>query len=614
MSEPGERRELLLPLTLDRAASDGAALEMPCSFASDAILVDEWLGPVRLAMTPEAVDLTVGLARGIPVHEMHYRGLPVARVMAPRLDGNLLRGVLRFSRTQRGQDLYRDASDGILTDLSVGAVITAVSEQPDHLLALRWTPAEVSLVDTGADPAVGINRRSSSPPAAAPAAVHSTGAKTTMPEPIQAADPAAGSAGPLVTTVNTGADGARAANIMELSRYISGRYPDMGIERMAEDHCQFGEPFEAFRGKVWKMVQERQAKEPGIVAPSPASQLGLSQREAQQFSIVRAANAYLTGDWKQAGFELEASRAIADKLNRQAKGFFVPTEVQGQMGALSLQRVAQSAGDPTYGGFLVADQYRGDLFIEALRARSVAMEAGVRSLPGLVGNLPIPKVTGSATFYWITEGGSATDTNLQFGQIAMSPRTIAGAVPMTRRLLQQSSPAVEQLVRSDLVTGAALAIDLAVFEGTAAAGQPLGVVNHPSINTVAVTTDGTPTWDEVVQFETEIATDNALAGSLSYITTPAVRGKMKVTPKATNQAIFIADGNSANGYPVRVSTQLATHTLLFGDWSQIIVGFWGVLDIQPDVSTLASSGGLVLRAFQDVDTAIRHAIAFAKAT
>jgi HK97 family phage major capsid protein len=242
------------------------------------------------------------------------------------------------------------------------------------------------------------------------------------------------------------------------------------------------------------------------------------------------------------------------------------------------------------------------------------MAAGVRALPGLAGNVPIPKQTGSATFTWIGEGVDGTTSNLTFGTVNMSPRTISGAVPMTRRLLMQSSPAIEQLVRLDLVAGAALAIDDAIFEGSGAGGEPLGIKNHTAINTQAINTNSTPTWAEMVGFESEVAADNALAGSLGYVTTPAIRGALKTTSKDTGSGLFIMEGNSVNGYPVYVSTQLASDTILFGDWSQILVGFWGVLDIKPDESTLAASGGLVLRAFQDADIGIRNAVAFCLGT
>jgi HK97 family phage major capsid protein len=597
-------KELNLPLELTRAEADGTELTIPVSFASDAIIEDHWLGPVRLSMEPTAVDLSDAVKRGIPVLEMHERELPVGRIFNPRIDGNRIVGLLRFSKSEKGRKLYTDCADGIITDTSVGAIITAVQEMDSHLLALRWKPREVSLVDTGADQSVGVNRRHVTQPNEAIMSEKST----------QQGDPngSAPAQSPSVQIVNRNADEAKA--ILDLADSIQKKYPSLGIMRTAEEFAQFNRPFSEFQGEAWGLIRKYHEAHPvQSVATQSPSEIGMTEREQKNFSIVRAAMASLTNDWKRAGFELECSRAVADQIGREPRGFFVPSEIQRQMGATAIQRT-QSAGDPTLGGFIVASDYRGDLFIDALRAQSVAMAAGVRALPGLVGNVVIPKQTGSATFGWIGEGVDATTTNLTFATINMAPRTIAGAVPMTRKLLIQSSPAIEQLVRLDLVMGAALAIDDAIFEGTGAGGEPLGIKNHASINTQAVNTNSTPTWAEMVGFESEVASDNALAGSLSYVTTPAIRGALKTTSKDTGSGLFIMEGNSVNGYPVYVSTQLASDTILFGDWSQILVGFWGVLDIKPDESTLAASGGLVLRAFQDADIGIRNAVAFCLGT
>lgn len=591
-------RELSIPLTLERAETapeQVERLEIPVSFASDQIIDDPHLGPIRLSLEGSAVDLTRGQSKGIPVREMHQRALPVGRLMQPRVEGNKLRGVLRFSQSERGRSLYRDAQDGILTDLSVGASIFTVRQEPDHLVALRWIPREVSLVDEGADQSVGLYRSQSFPAASAASSSVEESSMATDNPATETPRPAA------VVASETETPASNSTNILELARYADARAPELGIQRLGEDFAAFGRPFAEFRTEVWRMLSEHQKQQPAITAP-PA-EIGLSQKEAQQFSICRAAIAQLTGDWKKAGFELEASRAVSDRLGRPPRGFYVPLEVQRTL----------SAAVNTAGGYLVEDAYRGDLFIEALRAQSVALGMGVRTLPGLTGNLTLPRQTGNATFYWLSEGEDVTESEPTFGSVGMTPRTIAGAVPMTRRLLMQSSPAIEQLVRQDLITGAALGLDHAIFEGDGIK-QPLGIVNHPDINTVAVTTDGSPTWSEIVQFETEVESDNALLGSLAYLTTPAVRGKLKTTSKDTGSGLFLSDGNSTNGYPVRVSNQITANTLLFGAWSQIMVGFWGVLDVKPDEAKLAASGGLVLRVFQDADIAIRHGKAFAIGT
>ncbi len=611
---PAEPSHLAIPLTLTRAEANGETMEIPCSFASDAIIDDPWLGAVQLSMDPTAIDLSEALTRGIPVMEMHERDLPVARVRDVRLEGGRLLGTIRFSRSDKGKKLYLDCVDGILTDTSVGASISAVREEANHLIALRWKPNEVSLVDRGADANVGINRRHAnhnpvSPPVAPEAAPIPQEDNAMADQPKSAEIQVSASATPPATGISRAAEQDQA--IMGLAEYIHARHPDTEIMRMAEDFSQFGRGFEEFRNEAWKIIKRAQELAPPVQA-APQPDIGLSQGEAKQFSIVRAALAQLTGDWKKAGFELECSRAIADQLGKAPRGFFVPAEVQRQMGAMSLQR--QSVGDPTAGGFIVSQDYRGDLFVEALRAQSVAMQAGVRTLPGLVGNVTIPVQTGSATFSWIQEGGNGTDSNLTFGAINLAPRTISGAVPMTRRLLAQSSPSIEMLVRQDLVKGAALALDAAILEGSGHSGVPLGITNHASINTTAISTDASPTWAEMVSFEQEVSSDNAMGSSMAYITTPAIVGHCKTTSKDTGSGLMIQVGDSINGYRVYTTTQLTTSRIIFGDWSQVLVGLWGVLDIKADESTLAASGGLVLRAFQDADVGIRHAVAFCVGT
>jgi HK97 family phage major capsid protein len=51
--------------------------------------------------------------------------------------------------------------------------------------------------------------------------------------------------------------------------------------------------------------------------------------------------------------------------------------------------------------------------------------------------------------------------------------------------------------------------------------------------------------------------------------------------------------------------------MLFGNFSDLIIGQWGVLDVLVDPYTLGTSGGIRIRVIQDVDVAIRHAESFA---
>jgi phage major head subunit gpT-like protein len=154
-------REFTLAASFERAHADPDAHTVPLTISTDS--------PVRgptgmlevLRHDAESVDLTRA-QHGLPLQVAHQaRELPVGRVEGVRLDGTRLRGVARFSRTDRGQAAWQDVSDGIIRDVSVGALIDDESWQESEaggMLATRWQPVEVSLVSVGADPGAGINR------------------------------------------------------------------------------------------------------------------------------------------------------------------------------------------------------------------------------------------------------------------------------------------------------------------------------------------------------------------------------------------------------------------------------------------------------------------------
>jgi HK97 family phage prohead protease len=113
-----------------------------------------------LSHEPGAVDLS---RAPLPLIEGHdHARLPVGRIDKLRIDSGRLRGELILSKSQRGQELGQDISDGILTAVSVGYQIIetehSTREGLDVLTATKWMPFECSLVSVPADPAAGLNR------------------------------------------------------------------------------------------------------------------------------------------------------------------------------------------------------------------------------------------------------------------------------------------------------------------------------------------------------------------------------------------------------------------------------------------------------------------------
>ena len=352
---------------------------------------------------------------------------------------------------------------------------------------------------------------------------------------------------------------------------------------------------------------------PHIEDPS----IGLEPREVERYSILRAIRAVADNDWSKAPLEKKASDAVAKKLGKEPRGFYVPFDI------LEARASNVVKGTDSAGGYLVATEQLS--MIEMLRNRAMVRAAGARVLAGLIGDIAIPKLTGGATMEWLAEDGSSTASGQTFAQVTMAPKTAAVSTQISRKMLLQSSEDIEMLVRDDLARVLALGIDYAALHGDGASNNPTGIQNTSGVATVAIGTDGGAlAWSHVVQLETEIAQDNADLGTLAYMTNAKVRGSMKTTEKVSGYPTFLwGEGSTpVNGYPCLVTNQVRSNltkgtgtslsAMFFGNWSDLLIGIWGGMDILVDPYSAGASGAVVLRIFQDADIAIRHPESFSQ--
>ena len=522
------------------------------------------------------------------------------------------RATVRFGRSARAEEIFQDVLDGIRKHISVGYQIHKMEEDrdTDTFTATDWEPFELSFVSIPADASVGVGRSMRSQSDSDIETIILTEEKI-MKKRYDAEGNVIDEEGNIIErkapapaptpvvdkeATTTAVENARRKEITR-AREIRALGKEHGQEVMAEQAIEDGKSIEEMRVSVLDVLKDT----PSIPA-RPESELGLSNSDTQRFSIMKALNASYTGDWRGAEFEQECSNTISDALGREAQGFFVPFEVQNR---------TMNVADDTAGGYLVQQQPQ-DL-IEYLYANTVVGNAGATFLNGLVGDVPIPKQTGATSFYWLGEDEDGTDGEPTLGNVILMPKTVAGAVPMTRKLMKQSSPAVEALVMNDLNRGVALALDVAALNGSGVDGEPLGVLNTTGIATSTIASAGSPTWVETVEFESDVDTGNALMGNLSWVMTPAVKGNMKTVSKDAGSGLFImSDNNVANGYNAQTTTQMPANGILFGDFSSLLIGMWGVMDVMADKATKAASGGLVMRVFQDADVGVRHIESFCK--
>jgi HK97 family phage major capsid protein len=303
-----------------------------------------------------------------------------------------------------------------------------------------------------------------------------------------------------------------------------------------------------------------------------------------------------------AGFEIEASEAAAQKLGRQSRGITIPQDVL---------RRDLNVGTATAGGNLVATELDAGSFIELLRNASALDQAGATVLTGLTGNVAIPRQSGAGTAYWVAESGAPSESQQTIDQVSLTPKTVAAYVDYSRRLMIQSSIDVENMVRADLATVLALKIDLAGLYGTGSNSEPLGLKLTTGVGTESFAA-ATPTFTEVVALESDIATANALLGSPVYLMNAAMRGGLKTKAKDAGSGLFVMEGGEVNGYQGILSNQVASNDLWFGNFADLIIGYFSGLDLMVDPYTNSTSGTVRVVAMQDVDIAVRHPQSFSR--
>jgi HK97 family phage major capsid protein/HK97 family phage prohead protease len=549
--------------------------------------VARYFGNEILSHEPKAADLS-RLNDSAPLLFNHNPDRVIGVVERAYIDGKRRRGYarVRFSRNAFAQEILSDVKDGILRNVSFGYSIDKMEERGSgDFVATAWSPYEISVVSVPADKTVGIGRSLEPTDDAASAAP--------TPDPL----PSMENTTPDLAVVRAEAAEAERSRIADISALCDKH----GMADLGRQLIESGRSIDEARAAVLDKMNIPQ--EPVNMS---AAEIGLSEKESRSFSFLRAIN-YLSNPTDRAAreaaaFEIEASEAAAARLGRQSRGITVPQDVL---------RRDLNVGTASAGGNLVATELDAGSFIDLLRNASALDQAGATVLTGLTGNVAIPRQSGAGTAYWVSESGSPTESQQTVDQVSLVPRTVAAFTDYSRRLMLQSSIDVENMVRSDLASVIALKIDYAGLYGTGASNEPLGLKNTTGIGTEDFAADA-PTFAEVVALESDVATANALLGTPVYLMNAAMRGNLKTTKKDAGSGIFIMENGEVNGYRGVLSNQVASNDLWFGNFADLIIGYFSGLDLMVDPYTHSTSGTVRVVAMQDCDIAIRHPESFSR--
>ena len=218
--------------------------------------------------------------------------------------------------------------------------------------------------------------------------------------------------------------------------------------------------------------------------------------------------------------------------------------------------------------------------VKPLQARNVMVAAGCKFLSGLVGDVQYP-VMSKVACSWEGETDEASDSEITFSNVKLTPKRLTCVVPISKQFLVQDSVGAENAIREEIINAINAKLEATIFSDEARnATRPGGLTG---------TFTDIASFKELVDFEAAIEEAN-VTGEMKYIMSPKAKAALRGMAKSANSPQLVYENGEVDGTPSLVTTHLGQSYVVYGDFSQFIIAQWGSLDILVDSYTLASKG------------------------
>lgn len=385
-----------------------------------------------------------------------------------------------------------------------------------------------------------------------------------------------------------------------------------------------------------------------LTGADASPKLGMDKKQRRHFSLAKLMLEAHTLRDGPTGLEKEVSEAAAalysGKDHRQFSGFCVPHDIaearmdeDHDLDSKALRNLGEQVRNMSYimgralnatafsaGGALVGTEILGGSFIELLRNAALIGQGplSIIELNGLVGNIAIPKQTGTTSVYWLAEGATIADSQMTFAQLVMSPKRMGARTAFTKQLLAQSSLGVEMLVRGDIAQAMGIEEDRVVINGTGTNGEPLGILNTTGVG-ANVTFGGAATFADMIALEYNIENANVRNAQLAFLLAPLIKSYLKQTLQvaASTFPIYLqmpakgefpvingVNPGVINEYPSYATKNApSTNQPIFGQFANnVCKARWGGFDVVVDPFTGAASETIYSTFNQWLDVGIRY--------
>lgn len=243
--------------------------------------------------------------------------------------------------------------------------------------------------------------------------------------------------------------------------------------------------------------------------------------------------------------------------------------------------------------------------MEPLRAKNVLVQAGASFLTNLTGDVQVPTMT-SENVYWEGETAEAKDGAGEFSSVKLSPKRLTAYIDISKQFLIQESVGAEELIRRDLINAINSKLESTILgTGAGSTTEPAGLFKE-----VTTTIED---FEGICDLEAAIDDSNVI-GECKYVMSNKARAKFRNMPKSALTNELVLSNNTLDGTEVLNTSHVAETNLAYGDFSQLIIGQWGALDLVVDPYTLSKQGKIriVINTYFDAKLVRNEAIVVAK--
>lgn len=253
----------------------------------------------------------------------------------------------------------------------------------------------------------------------------------------------------------------------------------------------------------------------------------------------------------------------------------------------------------------VPTTYRVDKFINAIFQESHILPL-CSKYPGLKGVVDIPREGTGIKAYWVKEADTTPESKMGMDKITLVPKTAKAKVRVTRQMLNMSALQLESMIIAHMKREIKALLEKDLLYGEGSDDSPItGIFNTSGVQTINDYFSA-PDYAKTADFQAKLSAIGYNPDNLAFIANAGTQRLLKTslyTDKSrTDRYLMNEKGDFLCGYKFVLSGHVSDNHIVFGDFSDVVIGMWSTLQVQ---ALKNDEGDVVFTGFFDVDVALK---------